>query len=79
LIFLGDDFDQYSWGDNYSGQLGDGTNSNRFTPVKINLESAEKPNIGSLPAEITVIQEEEKILTIEASVNGDGTLNYQWY
>lgn len=25
----------YSWGDNYYGQLGDGTNSNRRTPVRI--------------------------------------------
>ena len=35
-LALGSDENLYAWGDNSSGQLGDGTNTLRRTPVKIN-------------------------------------------
>lgn len=35
-LALGSDENLYAWGDNSSGQLGDGTNTLRQTPVKIN-------------------------------------------
>ncbi len=34
-VALGSDGNAYAWGDNFYGQLGDGTNTNRNTPVQV--------------------------------------------
>ena len=42
-LAIGDDGNLYTWGENYRGQLGDGTNNSNPTPKKITLASGVKP------------------------------------
>ena len=48
-LAVGSDGNAYAWGNNTNGQLGDGTNTNRTTPVKV-----KKPT--GVPASFTYVQ-----------------------
>ena len=48
-LAMGSDGNAYAWGNNYYGQLGDGTNTDRTTPVKVR-----KPT--NVPADFTYVQ-----------------------
>nr|WP_232341950.1 MULTISPECIES: InlB B-repeat-containing protein [Bifidobacterium] len=53
-LALGSDGNAYAWGYNGSGQLGDGTSSNRYTPVRV--KTPDRKIYPDLPADFTYLQ-----------------------
>ena len=50
-LAMGSDGNAYAWGNNSRGQIGDGTETTRYTPVKVN-----KPTYPDMPADFTYVQ-----------------------
>ncbi|TSJ83732.1 InlB B-repeat-containing protein [Bifidobacterium apousia] len=53
-LALGSDGNAYAWGNNYSGRLGDGTSSSRYTPVRV--KTPDRKTYPDLPADFTYLQ-----------------------
>ncbi|WP_445339873.1 RCC1 domain-containing protein [Bifidobacterium sp. ESL0825] len=53
-LAVGSDGNAYAWGYNYSGQLGDGTSSNRNTPVRV--KTPDRKTYPDLPEDFTYLQ-----------------------
>ncbi|MBI0072251.1 chromosome condensation regulator RCC1, partial [Bifidobacterium sp. W8115] len=53
-LALGSDGNAYAWGWNYYGQLGDGTGSSRYTPVRV--KTPDRKTYPDLPADFTYLQ-----------------------
>ncbi|MBI0127002.1 InlB B-repeat-containing protein [Bifidobacterium sp. W8101] len=53
-LALGSDGNAYAWGDNSSGQLGDGTGSDRYAPVRV--KTPDRKTYPDLPADFTYLQ-----------------------
>ncbi|WP_229132995.1 RCC1 domain-containing protein [Bifidobacterium mizhiense] len=53
-LALGSDGNAWAWGDNSNGQLGDGTTSNRYTPVRV--KTPDRKTYPDLPADFTYLQ-----------------------
>ncbi|MDT7513488.1 hypothetical protein QRX46_08705, partial [Bifidobacterium sp. H1HS10N] len=50
----GSDGNAYAWGSNYYGQLGDGTSTDRTTPVRV--RKPDRSTYPDLPADFTYLQ-----------------------
>ena len=53
-LALGSDGNAYAWGYNYQGRLGDGTTSDRYTPVRV--KTPDRKTYPDLPADFTYLQ-----------------------
>ena len=53
-LALGSDGNVYAWGSNGNGQLGDGTSSSRYTPVRV--KTPDRKTYPDLPADFTYLQ-----------------------
>ena len=53
-LALGSDGNVYAWGNNGDGQLGDGTSSSRYTPVRV--KTPDRKTYPDLPADFTYLQ-----------------------
>ncbi len=53
-LAVGSDGNVYAWGYNYNGQLGDGTSSDRHTPVRV--KTPDRTTYPDLPADFTYLQ-----------------------
>ena len=53
-LALGSDGNAYAWGWNYSGQLGDGTSTERHAPVRV--KTPDRKTYPDLPADFTYLQ-----------------------
>ena len=53
-LALGSDGNVYAWGYNYNGQLGDGTGTNRYTPVRV--KTPDRNTYPDLPEDFTYLQ-----------------------
>ena len=53
-LALGSDGNAYAWGDNTYGQLGDGTTTNRYTPVRV--KTPDRSKYPDLPEDFTYMQ-----------------------
>ncbi len=53
-LALGSDGNAYAWGNNSHGQLGDGTNISRYTPVRV--KTPDRNTYLDLPADFTYLQ-----------------------
>ncbi|KJY52991.1 RCC1 domain-containing protein [Bifidobacterium kimbladii] len=53
-LAVGSDGNAYAWGYNYNGQLGNGTTSNRYTPVRV--KTPDRKTYPDLPADFTYLQ-----------------------
>ena len=53
-LALGSDGNTYAWGNNNRGQLGDGTTSNRYAPVRV--KTPDRKTYPDLPADFTYLQ-----------------------
>ena len=53
-LALGSDGNAYAWGDNRYGQLGDGTTSQRYTPVRV--RTPDRNTYPDLPRDFTYVQ-----------------------
>ncbi|WP_445341397.1 RCC1 domain-containing protein [Bifidobacterium sp. ESL0820] len=53
-LALGSDGNVYAWGYNYYGQLGDGTGSSRYAPVRV--KTPDRKTYPDLPADFTYLQ-----------------------
>ncbi len=53
-LALGSDGNVYAWGRNGNGQLGDGTSSSRYTPVRV--KTPDRKTYPDLPADFTYLQ-----------------------
>ena len=53
-LALGSDGNAYAWGDNSNGQLGDGTRTDRYTPVRV--KTPDRNTYPDLPKDFTYLQ-----------------------
>ncbi|WP_445340033.1 RCC1 domain-containing protein [Bifidobacterium sp. ESL0825] len=53
-LAMGSDGNVYAWGDNQYGQLGDGTSTTRYTPVRV--KTPDRKTYPDLPADFTYLQ-----------------------
>ena len=53
-LAVGSDGNAWAWGNNYYGQLGDGTTSPRYTPVRV--KTPDRKTYPDLPADFTYLQ-----------------------
>ena len=73
-LALGSDGNAYAWGYNYNGQLGDGTTSSRYTPVRV--KTPDRKTYPDLPADFTYLQVSAGYLH-SLAVGSDGNA-YAW-
>ena len=53
-LAVGSDGNAYAWGDNYNGQLGDGTRDDKHAPVRV--KTPDRSTYPDLPADFTYLQ-----------------------
>ena len=72
-LALGSDGNAYAWGRNYYGQLGDGTTTDRYTPVRV--KTPDRKTYPDLPKDFTYVQVSASGYYNSLAVGSDG---YAW-